>query len=87
MDCIVNLPAKLFLNTQIPASLWFVRRGKTKRKEEILFIDARNLGCLINRRNRVLDDKDIKQIADVYHNWKENNKTYKDISGFVVLHL
>ncbi|MDE0119796.1 MAG: class I SAM-dependent DNA methyltransferase [Bdellovibrionales bacterium] len=82
VDCIVNLPAKLFLNTQIPASLWFLRRGKTKRKEEILFMDARNLGRLINRRNRVLDDKDIKQIADVYHNWKEKSKTYKDISGF-----
>ena len=82
LDCIVNLPAKLFLNTQIPASLWFLRRGKTKRKEEVLFIDARSLGRLINRRNRVLDDKDIKQIADVYHNWKKGNKAYKDIPGF-----
>ena len=82
MDCIVNLPAKLFLNTQIPASLWFLRRGKTKRKEEILFIDARNLGHLINRRNRVLDNKDIKQIANVYHNWRKDSKAYKDISGF-----
>ena len=82
VDCIVNLPAKLFLNTQIPASLWFLRRGKTKRKKSILFIDARNLGRLINRRNRVLDDKDIKQIADVYNNWKRGSKAYKDISGF-----
>ena len=82
VDCIVNLPSKLFLNTQIPASLWFLRRGKTKRKEEILFIDARNLGRLISRRNRVLDDKDIKQIADVYHNWKRDSKAYKDIPGF-----
>ena len=38
VDCIVNLPAKLFLNTQIPASLWFLRRGKTYRKDELLFI-------------------------------------------------
>ena len=80
VDCIVNLPAKLFLNTQIPASLWFLRRGKTKK--EILFIDARNLGRLINRRNRVLDDKDIKQIADTYHHWKKDSKAYKDIAGF-----
>ena len=82
VDCIVNLPAKLFLNTQIPASLWFLRRGKTKRKKEILFIDARHLGHLINRKNRVLDDKDIKQIANVYHNWKKSSKAYKDIPGF-----
>ena len=82
VDCIVNLPAKLFLNTQIPASLWFLRRGKNKRKKEILFIDARNLGRLINRRNRVLDDKDITQITEVYRNWRKNNKTYKNIPGF-----
>ena len=82
VDCIVNLPAKLFLNTQIPASLWFLRRGKTKRKKEILFIDARNLGHLINRRNRELAETDIKQIADSYHNWKKGSKAYKDIPGF-----
>ena len=82
IDCIVNLPAKLFLNTQIPASLWFIRRDKTKRKKEILFIDARNLGQLINRRNRKLTDKDIKQISTNYHNWKKGSKVYKDIPGF-----
>ena len=82
IDCIVNLPAKLFLNTQIPASLWFIRRDKIKRKKEILFIDARNLGHLINRRNRELTDTDIKQIADSYHNWKKGSKAYKDSPGF-----
>jgi type I restriction enzyme M protein len=56
VDCIVNLPAKLFLNTQIPASLWFLRRGKTVRSNEILFIDARNEGSLINRRTRELTE-------------------------------
>ena len=82
MDCIVNLPSKLFLNTQIPASLWFLRRGKTKRKDEILFIDARNLGHLISRRNREFSEQDIKKIANVYHNWKKCSKTYKDTPGF-----
>lgn len=69
IDCIVNLPAKLFLNTQIPACLWFLRRSKTLRKGEILFIDARNLGYLVNRRNRDLADEDIRKIASTYHNW------------------
>lgn len=55
VDCIVNLPAKLFLNTQIPASLWFLSRNKN-RADEILFIDARNLGHLINRRTRELSE-------------------------------
>ncbi|MEN1785994.1 MAG: class I SAM-dependent DNA methyltransferase [Bacteroidota bacterium] len=82
IDCIVNLPAKLFLNTQIPASLWFMSRNRSNgkfrnRKGEILFIDARNLGHLINRRTRELsngkkdpNNNDIKVIADTYHNWR-----------------
>ena len=160
IDCIVNLPAKLFLNTQIPAALWFMRRGRTpspalrapsptrgegmlnaaapypsmgkgmlnatapspsvgegmlnaaapsplmgegwgeggthfaNRSKEILFIDARNLGHLINRRTKELSHSDIKQITDTYHNWRNptepspcgrgqgEGKAYQDIPGF-----
>jgi len=82
VDCIVNLPAKLFLNTQIPASLWFLRRNKTTRKGEMLFIDARNMGVLINRRNRVLTREEIKKIAETYHNWQNENGKYEDVMGF-----
>ena len=69
IDCIVNLPAKLFLNTQIPASLWFMRRSKTNK--EILFIDARNCGELINRKNRILTNEDIQRISQTYHAWRK----------------
>jgi len=82
IDCIVNLPAKLFLNTQIPACLWFVRRNKTQRKGEILFIDARNMGHLINRRTRELSKEDIQKIAETYHKWRNHNGNYEDIKGF-----
>ncbi len=82
IDCIVNLPAKLFLNTQIPASLWFIRKNKTTRKGQILFIDARDMGQLINRRNRVLTTKEIKKIADTYHKWQKEDESYEDIQGF-----
>lgn len=85
VDCIVNLPAKLFLNTQIPASLWFLSRDRSQRKNEILFIDARNLGHLINRRTRELSKEDIDLIATTYHLWKkgkteasENVKTIEE---------
>ena len=87
IDCIVNLPAKLFLNTQIPAALWFMSRNRTgkfpsnggvpegrggfrDRSNEILFIDARNLGHLINRRTRELSQEDIAKIAGTYHAWR-----------------
>ena len=87
VDCIVNLPAKLFLNTQIPASLWFLSRDRSNhkfrnRREEILFIDARNLGHLINRRTREFSPEDIQEIAGTYHNWRNPNGNYTDIPGF-----
>jgi len=85
MDCIVNLPAKLFLNTQIPAALWFMNRGRGKgypRSGEILFIDARNLGHLINRRTRELSPEDIAQIAETYHAWRSGDEAYTDVKGF-----
>lgn len=88
IDCIVNLPAKLFLNTQIPAALWFMRRDRGEsakyrdRSQEILFIDARNLGHLINRRNKELSEEDIQRISDAYHQWRNKNGHYEDIAGF-----
>ena len=82
VECIVNLPGKLFLNTGIPACLWFINKDK-KRKGEILFIDARDMGELINRRLRILRPEDIRKIADTYHEWqKGEDGNYQDIAGF-----
>lgn len=87
VDCIVNLPAKLFLNTQIPASLWFLSRNKANggyrnRTDEILFIDARNEGVLINRRTKELRNEDIQKIAGTYHEWRKVDGKYEDVKGF-----
>ena len=85
IDCVVNLPAKLFLNTQIPAALWFLNRARNNghpRKNEILFIDARNLGHLINRRTRELSGDDIDLIAKTYHDWRTGEGEYEDVKGF-----
>jgi len=101
IDCIVNLPAKLFLNTQIPASLWFMSRNRANgkfrnRTNEILFIDARHMGHLVNRRTREFSEADINTITDTYHNWRNPTKEqfpskggvaegrggYTDIPGF-----
>jgi len=87
IDCIVNLPSKLFLNTQIPAALWFISRNRSNgkfrnRSNEILFIDARNLGHLINRRTRILLKDHIETISDTYHNWRNFNGKYENVPGF-----
>jgi type I restriction enzyme M protein len=91
VECMVALPAQLFFNTQIPACLWFLSKDKGKRKGEILFIDARKLGRLENRVNRVFDEEDIQKIADTYHSWGKSeppasaggqNLEYEDIPGF-----
>jgi type I restriction enzyme M protein len=90
VDCMVSLPSQLFYNTQIPACLWFLARDKGKNKKwrarehEILFIDARELGTMISRKQKELTDTDIAKIADTYHHWrsKEYATTYADVPGF-----
>ncbi len=82
LDCIVNLPAKLFLNTQIPACLWFLSRRKEGRLDKVLFMDARNLGYLVNRRTKDFTDEDISRITGTYHHWRNKTDTYEDVPGF-----
>lgn len=90
VDCMVALPGQLFYSTQIPACLWFLARNKNPgngwrdRRGQMLFIDARKLGTLVERTRRELSDLEIKRIADTYHAWRgEPNATvYADIPGF-----
>ncbi|MCR1848844.1 type I restriction-modification system subunit M [Paeniclostridium sordellii] len=88
VDAIVALPDKLFYSTGIPVSLWILNRNKLNapnhrsREDEILFIDARNLGKMVDRTHRELSNDDIKKIADTYHNWRNIDGDYEDIKGF-----
>jgi type I restriction enzyme M protein len=91
IDCMVALPGQLFYSTQIPACLWFLAKDKSNgiardkklrdRRGEILFIDARKLGYMVDRTRRELSDEDIGKIADTYHAWREGNG-YEDVAGF-----
>ena len=89
VDCIVSLPDRLFFNTAIPVSLWFVSKGRhgnghRARAGEVLFIDARRLGQMETRRLRALSDDDISKISGSYHAWRSRNpvEPYVDIEGF-----
>ena len=81
VDCMVALPGQLFYTTQIPVCLWFLRKQKGERSGETLFIDARNMGKMIDRVLRELTTEEIKHISDTYHNW-QNNKDYDDVAGY-----
>lgn len=80
VDCIVALPDKLFYTTGIPVCIWFFNRDK-KHKGQTLFIDARKMGDMVNRRLRELSDEDIKNISDTYISWQKEDG-YEDVKGF-----
>jgi type I restriction enzyme M protein len=90
VDCMVALPGQLFYSTQIPACLWFLARNKNPgkgwrdRRGEVLFIDARKLGVMVDRVRRELTDEDVQRIADTYHAWRGEADVgqYEDIAGF-----
>ena len=85
----VALPSQLFYSTPIPACLWFLARDRTggkfrNRRGEVLFVDARKLGRMLDRTHRVLTDRDIARIAHTYHAWRGEDGAgeYADVPGF-----
>jgi type I restriction enzyme M protein len=89
VDCMVALPSQLFYNTMIPACLWFISRDKKNqefrdRRKETLFIDARKLGTMVDRRHRELTAENITEISETYHTWRGElkGKEYRDRLGF-----
>jgi type I restriction enzyme M protein len=81
VDCIVALPKQLFFNTGIPACIWFLRKDKAQHKENILFIDASEMGFMKDRTHKDFSDEDIKLISDTYHAWRKDGD-YEDVKGF-----
>jgi type I restriction enzyme M protein len=89
VDCMVALPGQLFYSTPIPACLWFLAKSKKNgglrdRRGEVLFIDARKLGHLVDRTRREFSDEDVARIADTYHAWRGDSDAgdYEDVPGF-----
>jgi len=91
VDCMIALPGQLFYSTQIPACLWFLAKDKSNgiarsrklrdRRGEVLFIDARKLGFMVDRTRKEFSDADVAQIAETYHAWRLG-EGYADIPGF-----
>jgi type I restriction enzyme M protein len=95
VSCMVALPTQLFRSTGIPVCVWFFAKdkragehGAVDRSGEVLFIDARELGYMVDRAERALTDEDIAKIADTFHAWRgthsaaERRLIYQDVPGF-----
>jgi type I restriction enzyme M protein len=94
VDCMIALPGQLFYSTQIPVCLWFLARDKSNgvarnaelrdRRNEILFVDARKLGHMVDRTRKEFSDADIEKITRAYHVWRGEGEagTYEDVPGF-----
>ncbi len=90
VDCMIALPGQLFYSTQIPACLWFLARNKNPgngwrdRRGEVLFIDARKLGHMVDRTRKEFSDEDIARISGTYHAWRgePDADAYEDEPGF-----
>lgn len=94
VDCMVALPGQLFYSTQIPVCLWFLARDRSNgvardvklrdRRNEILFIDARKLGHMVDRTRKEFSDADIDRITRAYHAWRgeADAGAYADVPGF-----
>ena len=89
VDCMIALPGQLFYGSMIPACLWFLARDKRDgkyrdRRGQMLFIDARKMGHLVDRRHRELSDEEIAKIATTYHVWRGEKDAgeYADVAGF-----
>ncbi len=89
VDCMIAVPGQLFYSTPIPVCLWFLARDRRDgrfrdRRGEILFIDARKLGRMVDRTHRELTEEDIERIANTYHAWRGEKDAgeYEDVPGF-----
>jgi len=92
VDCMIALPGQLFYTTQIPVCLWFMTKNKKKdpekgyrnREGETLFIDAREMGSMISRKQKDLTEEDINKITQTYHAWRGGDKEgdYEDVAGY-----
>ncbi|PPF54300.1 restriction endonuclease subunit M [Clavibacter michiganensis] len=95
VQCMIALPTQLFRSTGIPVCVWFLAKdkspgmgGKEDRRGQVLFVDARNMGYMVDRAERALSDEDIARIAGAVHAWRgtpsaeKKQHVYANEAGF-----
>ena len=79
VEGIIAMPTQLFYSVTIPVTLWFITKNK-KQKGKTLFIDARKMGYMVDRKHRDFTDEDIKKLSDTFTSFQEGK--LEDIKGF-----
>lgn len=79
VEGIIALPTQLFYSVTIPVTLWFISKNK-KQKGKTLFIDARKMGYMVDRKHRDFKEEDIQKLADTFTAFQEG--TLEDVKGF-----
>lgn len=79
IEGIVAMPTQLFYSVTIPVTLWFISKNK-KQKGKTLFIDARKMGFMVDRKHRDFSDEDIAKLADTFTAFQ--NGELEEVKGF-----
>lgn len=79
VEGIVAMPTQLFYSVTIPVTLWFISKNK-KQKNKTLFIDARKMGHMVDRKHRDFSPEDIQKLADTFTAFEDG--TLEDVKGF-----
>lgn len=79
VEGIIAMPTQLFYSVTIPVTLWFITKNK-KQKGKTLFIDARKMGYMVDRKHRDFTDEDISRLAKTFEDFQ--NGTLEDVKGF-----
>jgi len=89
VDCIIALPDRLFYSTPIHSAIWIVAHKRqndrfAERADEILFIEAREMGQMVTRKHRELTEEEVERIVKTYRVWTKKEKAgkYEDVPGF-----
>lgn len=79
----VTLPSNMFTSVTLPATLWFFDKNKPNadKKDEILFIDARNIFTQVDRAHRKFSDEQIKNLGIITRLYEGNEQAFIDLKN------
>lgn len=96
VEAIVILPRSMFYTTDISVTIWILNKNKTERtvdlpdvtrnyrnrKDEILFMDLRQIGEPFEKKYTQFSEQHIQEIASTYHSWQQKYSDYKDVPEY-----